>query len=315
MSTQTVSQSPQAEPNKAYKPPKRLPNGQIAPRGVESFLVVLVLLICCATVIIPFMGIVSTSLSSAGHLTRNGDFVLWPDGINLDAYRSVLSGGVVTRALMVSIGVTLVGTIMSLTATAMMAYGLSRPGSTFSRPILLLVLFSLLFSPGLIPVYLTVKQLGLLDNYLALILPGMVSAFNIIVMRSFFMNIPQEIFESARIDGASDWQIFTGMVLPLSKPVLAVIGLFYAVGYWNAFFGALIYMSDTAKWPLTLVMRTYVLNNAQLGAADLGGTETLPAQPALQMAMLIIAITPILIVYPFLQKHFAAGMLTGAVKG
>lgn len=295
---------------------RRLDNGQQAPGALETALISIVLLVCVLVVVIPFLGIVSTSLSSAGHLNRHGGFVLWPDGFNVNAYRSVLSGGVVTRALMVSIGVTLVGTMLSLAVSAMMAYGLSRPGSFGNKPILMLVLFSLLFSPGLIPLYLTVKQVGLLNSYWSLILPGLISAFNIIVLRSFFMNIPQEIFESARIDGASDWSIFTRMVLPLSKPVLAVIGLFYAVGYWNAFFGALIYLSDQAKWPLTLVMRTYVLDNAQLSGGDLGaGLDALPPQPALQMAMLLIAIAPILIVYPFLQKHFATGMLTGAVKG
>ncbi|MCT1458827.1 carbohydrate ABC transporter permease [Aestuariimicrobium sp. p3-SID1156] len=295
---------------------KRLENGQQAPGPAEAFLTGVILLLCCLAVVVPFLGIISTSLSSARHLNQAGGFVLWPDGFNLDAYRSVLSGGVVTRALIVSIGITTVGTILSLSVSAMMAYGLSRPGSFGHRPILMVVLFSLLFSPGLIPLYLTVKQVGLLDSYWSLILPGLVSAFNIIVLRAFFMNIPAELFESARIDGATDWSIFTKMVLPLSKPVLAVIGLFYAVGYWNAFFGALIYLSDQGKWPLTLVMRTYVLDNAQLSGGDLGaGVDALPPQPALQMAMLLIAVAPILFVYPFLQKHFTTGMLTGAVKG
>lgn len=295
---------------------RRLANGQDAPSIGENVLIGAVLTVCVLAVLIPFLGIISTSLSSAEHLAGSGGFVLWPDAFNLDSYRSVLSGGVVTRALMVSVGVTVVGTALSVATSAMMAYGLSRPGSFASKPILILVLLTLLFSPGMIPVYLTVKQVGLLNSYWALILPGMVSGFNVIVLRSFFMNIPQEIFESARIDGAGDWAIFRRLVLPLSRAVLAVIGLFYAVGYWNAFFGALIYLSDQAKWPLTLVMRTYIVDNAELAGGDLGASlEALPPQPALQMAMLLIAIAPILIVYPFLQKHFASGMLTGAVKG
>lgn len=295
---------------------ERLPNGQQAPAGSERALTGLVLLLCCAVVLIPFWGIIATSLSSAAHINQHGGFVLWPDGLNLNAYRSVLAGGVVTRALLVSMGVTAVGTVLSLAVSAMMAYGLSRPGTFGHKPILLIVLFSLLFSPGLIPVYLTVKQVGLLDSYWALILPGLVSGFNVIVLRNFFMNIPTELYEAARIDGASDFTVFTRVVLPLSKAVLAVIGLFYAVGYWNAFFGALIYLSDQAKWPLTLIMRTYVLDNNQLAGADLGvSPDALPPQPALQMAMLLIAIAPILMVYPFLQKHFTSGMLTGAVKG
>lgn len=229
----------------------RLENGQQAPGAAERLLVTVVLTACCLAVAVPFLGIVSTSVSSAAHVNGAGGFVV-----------------------------------------------------------------VVLFSPGLIPVYLTVKQAGLLNSWWSLVLPGLVSAFNIIVLRSFFMNIPAELFESARIDGASDWHVFTRLVLPLSKAVLAVIGLFYAVGYWNAFFGALIYLSDQGKWPLTLILRTYLVDNQQLSTADLGaGAEALTAQPALQMAMLLIAVAPILVVYPFLQKHFTTGMLTGAVKG
>lgn len=308
--------APAASTARARRRRGRLENGQQAPGPAERLFTGFVLLLCCLAVAVPFLAVVSTSVSSADHINRAGGFVLWPDGLSLDAYRSVLAGGVVTRALLVSMGVTIVGTVLSLTASAMMAFGLSRPGSFGHKPILMLVLFSLLFSPGLIPSYLTVKTVGLLDTYWALIVPGLVSAFNIIVLRSFFMNIPVELIESARIDGASDWKIFTRIVLPLSKAVLAVIGLFYAVGYWNAFFGALIYLSDQSKWPLTLILRTYLVDNQQLSTADLGaGLDALPPQPALQMAMLLIAVLPILIVYPFLQKHFTTGMLTGAVKG
>lgn len=293
-----------------------LVNGQERPGLGETALTALVLLVACAAVVLPFIGILSTSVSTADHINRGGGtFVLWPDALSLDAYRAVLSGGVVTRALMVSIGVTVVGTLLSVLASAMLAYALSRPGSFGHRPMLLLILFSLLFSPGLIPLYLTVKQVGLINSYWSLILPGLVSAFNVIVLRAFFMNIPTEILESARIDGAGDLHIFARIVLPLSKAVLAVIGLFYAVGYWNSFFNALIYLQDQSKWPLTLVMRTYVLQNAAFAQGELGAADVMAPQPALQMAILVIAITPILVVYPFLQRHFTAGMLTGAVKG
>ncbi|HEY5845353.1 MAG TPA: carbohydrate ABC transporter permease [Microlunatus sp.] len=282
----------------------------------ESALKLLVLAIACLAVVIPFLGIVSTSLSSTEHLDESGGFVLWPGGVSLDAYKVVLSGGVVTKALLVSIGVTLVGTVASLVVTAMLAYGLSRPGSFGSRPVLLIVLFSLLFSPGLIPTYLTVRGFGLIDTYAALIVPGLVSGFNVIVLRSFFMNIPSEVLESARIDGAGDWQILTRIVAPLSKAVLAVVGLFYGVGLWNSFFNALLYLNDQSRWPLPLVLRTYVLNGTQLSSADAGAAaDVLPAQPALQMAMLLIAVVPILIAYPFLQRHFTKGVITGAVKG
>ncbi|HEY3559869.1 MAG TPA: carbohydrate ABC transporter permease [Kribbella sp.] len=276
-----------------------------------------VLLICCAVVVVPFLGVISTSIASQEHVTNSGGFVLWPDGLNLDAYKSIFNGGVVQRALVVSVVIATFGTLVSLAGSTMLAYALSRPGSFGQRPILLVVLFSLLFSPGLIPNYLVVKEFGLLDSLLALILPTAISGFNVIVLRSFFMSIPDSVLDSARVDGAGDFRIFWSVVLPLSKAVLAVVGLFYAVGYWNAFFNAMLYINDTAKWPLQLVLRTYVINNTELSSGDLGGasSDQLPPQESIQMAILVVSLVPILIVYPFLQRHFAKGMLTGAVKG
>jgi multiple sugar transport system permease protein/putative aldouronate transport system permease protein len=274
----------------------------------------LVLLVFCAVVIIPFVGVISTSVAPNKQINESGGLVLLPDSINLNAYKSLFAGGVVTRALLVSIFVTVVGTLLSLTVSCLLAYALSRPGFSAGRPILLIVLFSMLFSPGIIPMYLVVKGAGLLDSLWALIVPTMVSAFNVIVLRAFFSNLPGEITESARIDGAGELKTFGYIVLPLSKAVLSVIGLFYAVSYWNAFFGALLYLNDSKLWPLQLVLRTYVINDTQLGSAELG-TELLPPQASIQMAILVISIVPILLVYPFLQKHFAKGVLTGAVKG
>ena len=271
-----------------------------------------VLTVCCLLVILPFLAVVSTSLADQQQVTRAGGYVLWPDNPSLEAYRALFSGGVVTRAVLVSVGITLVGTTLSLASTTLLAYGLSRPGSYGSKPILLLVLFSLLFAPGIIPMYLTVKQLGLLDSYWSLILPMLVNAFNVIVMRAFFLELPQELLDSAKIDGAGEIAILTRIVLPLSKAILAVIGLFYAVAYWNSFFSALLYITENEKYPLSLVLRTFVVNNATIGTGDSG--TALPQQ-SLQMAMLVVSILPILFVYPFLQKHFAKGIMIGAVKG
>ncbi|WP_154796391.1 carbohydrate ABC transporter permease [Occultella kanbiaonis] len=275
-----------------------------------------VLVVMCAAVVLPFVGIVSTSVASRAQVSASGGFVLLPTSVSLDSYRTIFAGGVVSQAMLVSLGVTIVGTAVSLAVSTLLAYALSRQGSFGQKPMLMLVLFSLLFSPGLIPNYLVVKELGLLNSYWALILPTALSAFNVIVLRAFFMGIPTELTDSARIDGAGHLTIFARIVLPLSKAVLAVIGLFYAVGYWNAFFNALIYLNDSAMWPLQLVLRTYVINNTEMSATDLGtGAENLPPQPSIQMAILVVTIVPILIVYPFLQRHFAKGVLTGAVKG
>jgi multiple sugar transport system permease protein/putative aldouronate transport system permease protein len=293
---------------------RRIVNGVPMPSWPMRGLKGVVLLVFCAVVIIPFVAVISTSVAPNQQINESGGLVLLPNSVDFGAYRSLFAGGVVTQALFVSVFVTVIGTLLSLTVSCLLAYSLARPGFTAGRPILLVVLFSMLFSPGIIPTYLVVKGAGLLDSIWALIVPTMVSAFNVIVLRAFFSALPQEITESARIDGAGELKTFTQIVLPLSKAVLSVIGLFYAVSYWNAFFSALLYLNDSKLWPLQLVLRTYVINDTQLGTAELG-TEQLPPQASIQMAILVVSIVPILLVYPFLQRHFAKGVLTGAVKG
>ncbi|SKC40471.1 carbohydrate ABC transporter membrane protein 2, CUT1 family [Krasilnikoviella flava] len=286
------------------------------PHPVITALRGLILAIGCAAVILPFLAVVSTSLATQEEVTANGGFVLLVRDPTFASYQAILSGGVVTRALVISILVTAVGTLLSLACTVALAYSLSRPGSLGSHPILLAVLFTMLFSPGMIPMYLVVKQLGLLDNLLALILPVLINAFNVIVMREFFLDIPGELLESARVDGANDLTILARIVLPLSRAVIAVVGLFYAVGYWNAFFNGLLYISSPEKWPLQLVLRTYVVNETPMGVDEISaGSESLPPQLSIQMAVLVLSIIPILLVYPFLQKHFTKGLMIGAVKG
>jgi putative aldouronate transport system permease protein len=276
-----------------------------------------ILIVACGLVLVPFIMVISTSLADPDQVNVAGGFVLWPERPSFDAYAAILSGGTVTRAVLVSLGITLVGTALSLTCTAMLGYALSRPGSFAHKPILLIVLFTLLFTPGIIPTYLVVSQLGLINSYWSLILPVVINAFNVIIMRAFFMELPQDLIDSARLDGAGEVRIFLRIVLPLSNAVIAVVGLFYAVSYWNSFFSALLYLNDTAMWPLQLILRTYVINGSPLGSDALGaGSEAaqLPQQ-TLQMAILVLSLIPILLVYPFLQKHFAKGVLTGAVKG
>ncbi|MDE3078294.1 MAG: carbohydrate ABC transporter permease, partial [Chloroflexota bacterium] len=224
------------------------------------------------------------------------------------------AGGIITHAILVSVFVTVIGTALSVTATVAMGYALSRP-TVLGRPVLLVALFTLFFVPGIIPNYLMVKQLGLLNNYASLILPVLMNAFNLVVVRQFFMSIPQELIDSARMDGAGDLRILFRIVLPLSKAIVAVISLFYAVAYWNDFFRALLYLSDHAMWPLQLVLRLYVIQSAPLASAASLAGEQLPPQQAMQMAVVAIATVPILLVYPFLQKYFTVGVLRGAIKG
>lgn len=266
-----------------------------------------------AAVAYPLLGVIGTSFASQTDIIRSSGLVLWPDHPTVDAYRTIFTGGVVTRALVVSLGITVFGTLASLLVTVGMAYGLSRRDVTGSRFILMTALFTMLFNAGIIPNFLLVKGLGLYDTYAALVMPTLVSAFNLVVLRSFFMNLPEELYDAAKVDGAGDFRILVRIVLPLSKAVLAVISLFYAVTYWNAFFNSLLYLNDSDKWPLPMVLRTYVLQGQSLNAASAG--EVLAPQQAVQMAVLVIAVVPILCVYPFLQRYFTKGVLTGAIKG
>lgn len=264
-------------------------------------------------IIIPILVVVSTSLADEKQLVEAGGYVLWPTHPTLAAYKALLTGPLMFRALGVSLFITVVGTLIALFVTITMAYATSRK-VLFGRPVVMGVLFTLLFAPGLIPSFLMVRQLGLLDTVWSLILPGVFAAFNFVVMRAFFMNIPKELIESAQMDGASDWQILWKIVLPLSKAVVAVVGLFYAVSFWNAFFNALLYVNDQNLWPVQLILRSYVIQGSSVAADQLGVGVTAPPQ-SLKMAVVVIALVPICLLYPFLQRHFTKGVITGAVKG
>ena len=287
------------------EPPSLL--GQLA-KGIFLLLIAIVM-------VFPFVYVIAVSFSSAKDVLGGG-LILWPNNPTLEAYRAILRGGVVLRALIVSVGLVAVGTTAKMIATVALAYGLSKRGVPGAKVILFLVLGTLLFSPGIIPNYLLVKNLGLLDTYQALILPGLIGAFNLIILRNFFMSIPQELIEAARLDGASDWQVLWRVVLPLSKAALAVVALFYGVGIWNSFFNAVLYLNDASKWPIQLVLRQYVLQGSALAsAAELDPNQVPPPAQTIQMAIVVLATVPILLVYPFLQKYFTKGMLTGAIKG
>lgn len=283
------------------------------PTRVGQIAKVVAIVVVVLAVAYPLVGVIGTSFASQTDIIKSSGLVLWPDHPTLDAYRTIFTGGVVTRALIVSVGITVLGTLASLLVTVGMAYGLSRRDVTGSRFILMTALFTMLFNAGIIPNFLLVKGLGLYDTYAALVMPTLVSAFNLVVLRSFFMSLPEELYDAAKVDGAGDFRILVRIVLPLSKAVLAVISLFYAVTYWNAFFNSLLYLNDSDKWPLPMVLRTYVLQGQSLNAASTG--EVLAPQQAVQMAVLVIAVVPILCVYPFLQRYFTKGVLTGAVKG
>jgi multiple sugar transport system permease protein/putative aldouronate transport system permease protein len=222
--------------------------------------------------------------------------------------------------MVISLVITLVGTIVSMIVSVLCAYGLSRPRSLGHRWILMTLIATMFFSGGIIPSFIVVADIfhGY-DQYWALVLPGAVSAFNILIIRAFYMNTASELIEAAKLDGASEFRILWSIVLPTSKAVNAVMALFYAVGYWSAFFNVMLYMpADSSKWTLQYVLYTYVSQGATMpgqNAATAFAGKDQPAPLSLQMCVVVLTLIPILVIYPFVQKHFTKGMLTGAIKG
>lgn len=279
-----------------------------------------VLLVVLAVVLVPIYSIVLTSLSTQEAVNIAGGMVLVPHGITVNAYRQIFANELVVHSLFVSLAIALVGTVLSMTVSVLCAYGLSRPRSFAHRPILLTLIVTMFFSGGLIPSFLVVSALGGYGQYWSLILPGAVSVFNILVLRAFFMGTAQELIDAARIDGAGEWRTLWSVVMPTSRAVLAVITLFYAVGYWNTFFNALLYLPDNGMWPLQMVIYTYTLQGNNLPGSGVTGIGQYAGHQAiaplsLQMAVVTITLIPILFAYPFVQRHFTKGMLVGAIKG
>lgn len=264
--------------------------------------------------VIPFIYVIAASFAKESEIQTRPIFFI-PENPTLDAYKQVFNpngmGPTVLRALLISVGVTFVGTAINLFCTTTMAYGLSRPNLIGKKPLLNMVMFTMVFGGGMIPLFLVVKGLGLYDTYAALILPGCISAYNMLIVRNFFIDLPNELEEAAAIDGCTEIGIFAKIALPLSMPILATFGLMYGVGHWNNYFGALMYLNDSRKFPFQLVLRNLVMQTQDNSTS----MDELPPEDTLKMAVIVIGTVPILCVYPFLQKHFAAGVMVGAVKG
>jgi putative aldouronate transport system permease protein len=262
--------------------------------------------------VLPFVYVLAGSLATELEITTR-PFFLWPSEVTTGSYASILSSPTFVRAFVTTVVVTTVGTVVQLALTALMAYPLSKADLPGRRTILSLVIFTMVFGAGMIPTFLIVKELGLLDSYWALVLPMAINPFSLIIIKNFFEQLPHELEESAKIDGANELQILRHVVVPLSKPVLATFGLFYAVGIWNDYMSPLLYLNDQSMWTLQMILRQ-VTASASLTAEDLG-TDVPPPAQGIKFAVVIIATIPVLLAYPFLQKHFAKGMLIGSVKG
>jgi putative aldouronate transport system permease protein len=279
--------------------------------------VIAILIVIGLITIFPLYYVFIVSFTSPVEYLRKG-LVLFPEQWTLDSYRYLLSNGTFTNATGVSVFLSTVGTACSLIVTAAGAYALSRKRLMGRRVILLLILLTTLFNPGIIPPYLLVRDLGLMNSIWALILPVLTSGWYMVLMKGFYDSIPEELEESGKIDGCNDISVWLRIILPLSLPSLAAFGLFYAVAYWNTFFSAILYINDSKLRPLQVVLQMLLIDSSSSGSGDvvnqLPGDIKIPTE-TLKMAAVVIATVPILMVYPFLQKHFAKGVMVGSVKG
>lgn len=257
--------------------------------------------------VIPFWYVIVSSFSK--------DASFWFNEPSFDSYRYIFSTNTLMRSMTNSVYITIVGTIVKLLITSLMAYGLAETSVPGRKLIMNLVIFTMLFGGGMIPTYIIVKGTGLMNSLWSLVIPGLVSPFNLIVMKNFFQNIPADLRESARIDGCHELVLLFKIVLPLSTASLATFGLFYAVGLWNTYMAAMLYIPDNSKWPIQALLRQIVYVSTSIGNEDSVDSEVAMLAESIKMSVIIVATVPIICLYPFLQKHFAKGIMVGAVKG
>lgn len=279
--------------------------------GLNIFIFLVFGLLC----FLPFLFVLSASLSDPTLLIKH-DFVLFPVGFTFETYKYVLfTSSTMSTALTVSASITIIGTVLNLLLTSLLAYPLSHTGVFGYKIIMPLIIFTLVFSGGMIPTYIIVMKLGLIDSYLAVLLPNAVTAFNLIIFVSFFKSLPRELEEAAKIDGCNDLRIYFQIVLPLSKPLLATFALMFAVSHWNSWFDFILYINNAKMYPIQVILRQLIASSygTQVGTADIN--EYVPPPDVVKYCVIIVATIPILCVYPFLQKYFAKGIMLGSVKG
>ncbi|MFC5703887.1 carbohydrate ABC transporter permease [Cohnella faecalis] len=264
----------------------------------------------------PIYYVCVVSITPYSEVLRNGGFLLIPKTITFEAFDAIFSSATVPKALNITILITVVGTALNLFVTTLLAYPLSKKYLPGRNAVLLGIVFTMLFSGGLIPTFLTVKATGLMNSIWALIIPGLVSTFNMLIMKTYFESLPSEIEEAAKVDGCGDAATLFKIVLPLSMPIIATLGLFYGVNHWNAYFAGIMYLNDRDLYPLQVVLRNMIVTPSvsQELAVPQSQLSALPPE-SIKMATVVVAIIPVIVVYPFLQKYFIKGMLLGAVKG
>ena len=282
--------------------------------GSRLFDVVDVLIICLllACVLIPLIHIVAASFSNASLFVGHKGILLWPEGFSLASYQAVFKNTFLWTGYANTLFIVLVGTVLNVLLSMVAAYCLSRKRVAAGPTIMKLLVFTMYFSGGMIPLYLVVKGVGLYGSRWALILPTLVDTYNLIIMRTAFAGVPDSLEESAKLDGANAWTILWRIMAPLVKPTVAVITLYYAVSHWNSWFNAMLFLREKTQYPLQLILRQILIQN---DTADMTAGADYLISETIQYATVVVATLPILCIYPFVQKYFVKGVMIGAIKG
>lgn len=299
---------------------RRRPVGQSPLERIEYAIIVSTLLLLVVITVQPILNLLAISFSDNGKVPGMSGLAIWPSGFSTDVWNVLIHHPKVLQGLLNSIIITGGGTLVNVALTTLMAWGLSRKGLPGRRIIYLIVLVTVVFEPGMIPEYFFNKHFGLLDSYWSVIMYKAVNAWYLIILVRFFEEIPEDLVEAARIDGANPFQIFYLVVLPLARPAIATIALFYIVFHWNDFFHPLLYLNDQNKWPLQLVLRQFVVEGDKLsivGLEDMGkyANASQIDLRAFKAGMILLTIAPILVIYPLILRYFTKGTMTGALKG
>ena len=289
---------------------KKIKVGDLIIDAIIYSILILLTLVC----IYPVWYVLVASFTSGTELARNPGILIWPERVTFEAYGLVaenpLIKGSVKNSILVLVGALPINIIMTL----LCGYFLACSGMMWKKPIAGIIMFTMFFSGGIIPGYLNIRSLGLYNSLWALILPGAMSVYNAIICKTAIEAIPDSLRESAYLDGANDFQIILKVILPLIKPTLAVLLLYYGVGHWNSWFAASIYIKDTPKLPVQNIIRGILIENSALGGASSGDNYNAYAE-TIKYAIIVVTTAPVLCIYPFLQKYFAKGVMIGAVKG
>lgn len=279
---------------------------------------IILMLVMMIIMFYPMWHVLCASFSNAKMLSSHSGVLLMPEGFSTTAYKLMMKNPMIIKGYANTFFILFFGLVVNMFMTCLAAYVLSRRNLMFKKPLTIIIVFTMYFSGGLIPTYLNIMGLGLEDSLWAVILPGAISTYNMIVMRTGFASVPVSLEEAAKIDGASSFRVMWQIILPLSKATVAVVCLYYAVSHWNAWFNAMLYLTDRNKFPLQLILREILIQNdtsSMVTAMDVGAGDSSFVSETVKYAVIIVSVVPILCVYPFIQKYFTKGVMVGAVKG